>query len=371
MDLTRAIHNKMINERLMFVYRGEISENNSLSLLTLLENEMKDDMYGVIGRKRLFMYVLESLQNIAKHAEHQKYAGMSMVAYAKTQDGYTITTGNIISAGRVENLRQRLEKVNNLDGEGVKNLYRQILSTTEFSDKGGAGLGLIEMAVKTGNKLDFDFVPVDKDHSYFVLSKTVDSSGMGVHSKVDSKPFESKTFMDIEGMMAKNGIHIVWSGHISSNIEDEVLNLTETTLSEEDIEARLRRRVFSILVELLENISKYSPGKELGEKFGIPVAVVRIEDGKFILSTGNLIHNLNISELRQKLEIINESDKSGLKDLYLKSLSGQTVETDSTGNMGLISVARKAGNKLDYQFAPVNELYSYYMLTVLVDDISA
>jgi hypothetical protein len=44
------------------------------------------------------------------------------------------------------------------------------------------------------------------------------------------------------------------------------------------------------------------------------------------------------------------------------------METDSTGNMGLIEMARKSGSKLDYQFGEVNELYSYFMLTVKVED---
>ncbi len=172
----------MINEHIMFVYRGEITEKNSLPLLTLLENEMKNDSYGLAGRKRLFMYVLENLQNIAKHGEHKRREGMSVVAYSKTDDGYTITTGNLIAVGQVANLRDRLARVNTLEAEEIKGLYRQILNTTEFSNKGGAGLGLIEMAQKTGNKLDFDFIPVNNDFSYFVLSKTVDSSGMGIHS---------------------------------------------------------------------------------------------------------------------------------------------------------------------------------------------
>ncbi len=82
----------------------------------------------------------------------------------------------------VNDLKKRLDKVNKLDIKEIKDLYRQILDTSEFSKKGGAGLGLIEMAIKTGNRLDYDFVPVDKNFSYFILSKTVDSSGMGINT---------------------------------------------------------------------------------------------------------------------------------------------------------------------------------------------
>jgi hypothetical protein len=358
----------MRKERLLFVYRGEITDRNSLPLLTLLESEMKDDSFGFTGRKRLFMYVLESLQNIVKHGDRSGLGGMSLVAYSKTDDGYTITTGNAISYDHIGELKERLERVNMLDISEIKNLYRQILDTSEFSKKGGAGLGLIEMAIKTGNRLNFDFVPVDKFFSYFILSKTVDSSGVGINSGNSDLRFKSDSVVQLEHLMADNNIYMLWSGHLTSGIGEEVLSLTEAKLTEEDIDSSLRRRVFNIMIEILENVSKYNPGKDAEKKFGMPVAIVRLEDGKFMLTTGNLILNSMVSELKDKLDNINSYDKESLKTLFYASLSAQSIDTDSTGNMGLISMARKSGSKLNYQFEKVNDLYSYFMLTVRVED---
>ena len=77
--------------------------------------------------------------------------------------------------------------------------------------------------------------------------------------------------------MADNNVNMIWCGHISPDIGKEVLSFTETKLSEEDIESNLRRRVFSILVELLDNVAKYSPGKMAEGQFGMPVAMIRVE----------------------------------------------------------------------------------------------
>ena len=358
----------MLKERLLFVFRGDITDRNSLPLLTLLENEMKDDSYGFIGRKRLFMYVLESLQNIVKHGDHLNHPRMSLVAYSKTADGYTISTGNMIASDQIGNLGKKLEEVNLLDIAEVKNLYKQILNTSEFSEKGGAGLGLIEMAVKTGNKLDYDFVPVDSNFSYFILSKTVDSSGLGMHSGNTDNKFNGDSIIQLENLMAENKIYMIWSGHITSDIGEEVLSLAESRLTEEDIDSQLRRRVFNVMVEILENVSKYNPGREPEEKYGMPVVMVRLADNKFLLTTGNLILNTRVSDLKGKLDAINSYDKAGLRELFYKSLSEQSIETDSTGNMGLIEMARKSGSKLNYQFEEVNDIYSYFMLTVNVEE---
>ena len=64
--------------------------------------------------------------------------------------------------------------------------------------------------------------------------------------------------------------------------------------------------------------------------------------------------------------MINRYDEAGLKELFRNSLSGQTTQTDSTGNMGLIEMARRSGGKLEYQFEMLNDRYSYYFLSVTV-----
>jgi Family of unknown function (DUF6272) len=368
MELTRRIRDKMMKERLMFVYRGVVTNENSIPLLMLLEKEMENSEFGFVGRKRLFMFVLESLQNVSRHSDQDQHADMSLVVYSKTDNGYTVTTGNVLPSASINDLKVKLDEINNLHPDEIRNVYRQMLSTADFSNKGGAGLGLIEMAKKTGNKLDYDFIPLEDEFSYFILSKTVNSVGIGIHYGEKERPFHGKAVFQLERIMAENNIYLIWSGHISTDVEKEVLSFTETKLVEEDVELNLRRRVFSILVEILENVAKYSPGKEAEEQFGMPVAMIRMENEVYSLTTGNLIQNKDVEHLKGKLDIINEYDKVGLKELFRKSLSGQTISSESTGNMGLIDMARKSGSKLVYQFEQINDLYSYYTLNVKVED---
>ncbi len=352
----------------MFVYRGVVTKDNSVPLLMLLEKEMEHSEFGFLGRKRLFMFVLESLQNVTRHSNGSVHAGMSLVVYSKVNGGYTVTTGNVISSSNIEDLKKRLDEINNLASGEIRTVYRQMLSNSELSNKGGAGLGLIEMAKKTGNKLDYDFVNLDKENSYFILSKTVDSEGVGMHYGKREKPFRGKAVSRLEKMMADNNIYLIWSGHITPEVGKEVLSFTEAQLNENEIKSNQRRRVFSILVEILENVAKYSAGIEPEEKYGMPVAMIRLKNKTYLLTTGNLIENIKVAHLKEKLDTVNKYDKAGLKELFRRSLSNQTSDSDSTGNMGLIDMARKSGNKLVYEFNKINNLYSYYTLTIKVED---
>jgi len=72
-------------------------------------------------------------------------------------------------------LRSWLDKINDVAGsrEELRALYKQVLSNGIFSEKGGGGLGFIDIAKKSGQKLEYDFRPVDDDYSFFVLEISI------------------------------------------------------------------------------------------------------------------------------------------------------------------------------------------------------
>lgn len=367
MELSNKVREIMMEDRLMFVYRGVVTNQNSEALLLLLEKEMEQSEFGFVGRKRLFMFVLESLQNVSRHSAFKESEVMSLVVYSKIELGYTVTTANVIDRSDEDDLRDQLDLLNRLEADGIRKLYREKLSTTDISTKGGAGLGLIEMAKKTGNKLDYDFVPIDDRSLYFVLSKTVDTTGKSINPGGNTTKYSGNNIITLEKMMAANNIAMVWSGHLSSDIEKQVLSFTETQMNEDNIEVRVRRKVFSIMVECLQNISKYNPGFEVEEKLGMPIAMIISEKDGMRLTTGNLIKKSKIPQMEDRLKTVNKYDKKGLQELYRISLAGEDLKAEKTGIMGLIEIARKSGHKLDYKFDSVNSEYSYYSLSILVE----
>ena len=55
----------------------------------------------------------------------------------------------------------------------LKQLYKEIIKGTEISDKGGAGLGFVDMARKSGNGLEYSFEKLDSEYSFFSLKSTI------------------------------------------------------------------------------------------------------------------------------------------------------------------------------------------------------
>lgn len=366
MELIKKLRNKLLNEHLMFAYRGEVTGDNSVALLLLLEKEMELSEFSLLGRKRLFMFVLENLQNITRHGSTERDEVTSLVVYNKTADGYTVSTGNVLKKREIKGLRQNLEKINSLDPESIREVYKAMLQDSSIGHKGGAGLGLIEMARKTGNKLDYDFLPIDESYSYFILSKTVDAGGHGINRPETDTPFNGQKIAQLEHMMKSNNIYFLWAGVMSHAISKELLNFSETTMLEAEQEHNLHKRVFATLIELLQNVTQHSPGFEAEKNYGVPVAMIRKTSSSYIITSGNLIRKSEIDHLRQKLDLVNKYDEEGLKSLLKVALEGQDMTQISTGYMGLLEMARRSGQKLRYTFDEVNEDYAYYVLTVRV-----
>ena len=59
----------------------------------------------------------------------------------------------------------------NIDKKGLKKLYKKRLRADIKKDSGGAGLGLIEMARKATEKIDYNFI--NKENGYYFYTLTV------------------------------------------------------------------------------------------------------------------------------------------------------------------------------------------------------
>ncbi|HAS44562.1 MAG TPA: hypothetical protein DCS93_29050, partial [Microscillaceae bacterium] len=66
-------------------------------------------------------------------------------------------------------IAEKINYVNGLTKEELRSLFREIVKIGELSDKGGAGLGFIDMVRKSGEKLLFDFQAVDEEVTFFSL----------------------------------------------------------------------------------------------------------------------------------------------------------------------------------------------------------
>jgi hypothetical protein len=178
LDFVYDFYVKMKKNRINLAYEGEITHQITKAFTSLTENNMALDDDPNTVQKKVFHVMVECLQNISKHAENRHSIvtskdGRGIFMVSKGDHEYNVTTGNIIRNDKIPELKKMLENINSLDKDGLKNLYKQQMREGRLSEKGGAGLGFIDIVRKTGEKLIFSFLDIDDSNSFFVLTSTI------------------------------------------------------------------------------------------------------------------------------------------------------------------------------------------------------
>jgi hypothetical protein len=171
----------MESNKVVLSFKGDVTSELMSSILQIIEQRMDDMNEAPKLRKKVYNVLVECLQNLYHHIDEvpseSSKTGMDKSAIfmiSLNKNGYSITTGNYILTSRKESFRERLERINSLEREELKDLYKEILNSDGRSDKGGGGLGMIDIARKTGKKLNYDFAPLNDEYSFFSLNINVE-----------------------------------------------------------------------------------------------------------------------------------------------------------------------------------------------------
>jgi hypothetical protein len=125
--------------------------------------------------KKMISIMIEALENVTKYTDpllcngekDSEFCPSCMIT--RNTSKIELITKNPVRNEEVGPLKERIDNVNKQNSEELKELYRATITNGEFTSKGGAGLGFIEMAKTAGNKLDYDFVNLSKGYSLYTF----------------------------------------------------------------------------------------------------------------------------------------------------------------------------------------------------------
>lgn len=169
-----SFYKKMEHNDVMLSFKGDVSSSMLDSMLQIMESKLEDLGEPSKIKKKVYNILVECLQNLYHHRDEMKRQGKEEESAAifmigKSESAYNIITGNYIKNDRIDKLKRRIDQVNSLDKDGLKKLYKEVLNDPVRSEKGGGGLGIIDIARKSGRELGYDFMEVDNKYSFFSL----------------------------------------------------------------------------------------------------------------------------------------------------------------------------------------------------------
>jgi len=177
MNFIYDLHKTMVSHNVILIYEGDFTHETTKSILSMAERNLESSGEESGIKKKIFNVMVEALQNIVKHSDDTKdgesihHAAIFLIGHEQCQ--YSIMSGNPVRKENVPPLKAALERINSLDKDGLKELYKEIIKNTTISDKGGAGLGFVDMARKSGEKLEWSFVDMNSEFSFFCLKVNI------------------------------------------------------------------------------------------------------------------------------------------------------------------------------------------------------
>jgi len=169
----------------------------------------------------------------------------------------------------------------------------------------------------------------------------------------------------------RGGIIFSFNGFISECILFALGDALKKKMSLDETDASTMKRVFSIFVEQAQNIIRYSAetlvkdGQEVN-RISSGLITVGSEDGRFFIVCGNVMHQKDAQALEARLEKVRGLDAAGIKAYYIEKIKDPVESASKGANLGLIEIARRASEPIQFDFMKIDELTTFYCMKVFV-----
>ncbi|MBX7052297.1 MAG: SiaB family protein kinase [Flavobacteriales bacterium] len=362
----RYFYDKASGQNPSFYYRGPFLERFTPSILDMSQASPGMEVQQNMGKKISYMLV-ECFQNVIKHAEvlpedETSISPEGMFSFKSLNGAFVINSINLVNNKDVDRLVGLVENVNSMNESDLKQYYLEKLRNNEINDKGGAGLGLIEMARKSGQKILHETEKLNDQYSLFHQQITLRRNG-GDGVDYQGMLHESGEFY--KRMTAENMV-LFYKGDFNQKSIMPLLEMAEHKLHDKTAGQKRTLRAAHVTVEVLQNISKHARATDAdSQRFG--VFMMGKIDGALSILAGNIVPVSEKIFLEEKLDYLISLDHDELKELHRSTLRASVrFENKTNSGLGLIEVAQASSESLRYQFYPHGEDQYLFALQVII-----
>lgn len=180
---------------------------------------------------------------------------------------------------------------------------------------------------------------------------------------------------DLKNELEQQHIFFCYVGPISQNLLADIMGILEQKMSLEQASRTTILRVFSVIVEKVQNIIHYSD-EQLGEQISEqddPEATLRqgiitigYDQHHYFVLSGNVIANRRVPSLHKKLTKLRNMSKAELKQYYQEQRRKGPEQGSKGAGLGFVEMAKKASQPIDFDFKPIDEHTSFFSLKTII-----
>lgn len=356
----------MLNQNPAFAYRGTFEDYFTSIILEMAETRMvSHPQENTFNRKVSYMLV-ECFQNLIKHAENVGNSDLvetdeGMFCFKNFNNGFVINSINLINQSQLADLEQMVVQVNSMSEDALKSYYLDRLENNKLSSKGGAGLGLIELARKSGQKILYKSEPADNGLFRFHQQVTLLLDNSQIKSEFEKEiEVNHKIYSDMIG----SGLQLIFKGDVSNKSLLPILDFMRAYVGKTSKVTKNLTRAAHVLIELSQNITKHSMGREYGNT---GIIMMGEKDRRTVVYSGNVIGLSDKIILEEKLGYLCALEPQELTELHRKTMVASLLfENKYRSGLGLIEIAKAASEPILFSFYPLDRERYLFALAVTI-----
>lgn len=172
-------------------------------------------------------------------------------------------------------------------------------------------------------------------------------------------------YQELHSEFTNHGDNFLLMSHFGEFSQDLVNSLSEGLeyiMLQRNEKRILIKRMFSIMIEGLQNIRLHGVKNDQNKQLGH--VMIMEEDNSYSVSFGNIVDQKGKNILNKHLKKLNEMNLDELKEYYLDVL-GNGVMTDKGGaGLGFTTISLKSKSKIKFQFIDYQEDSFYFEMRV-------
>ena len=332
-----SLFQAMRRDRIAFGYSGAFHDEHTARLITLGEASVEGFEKKGVTRGKLAFVMVEAYQNIIRHRAQLQHEvehgeGRSMFLLRCQNEGQQVAAINAVRKTDVPGLHDVLKRLQGLDRNELKELFLSSLQSESNASRRGAGLGLIEMARRSGSELGYLLRGLGAEHELFVL----------VVKLGEAVAYEQliKELAILHGSVVMNDILMFHLGTCSAATNEALLRLVEKDMDERTDRAELRGRAYLAAMDAVRSADPDAKGVRL---------IARAGD-RYILITGTVMPEEEAVRLGKQVDLIASWDEFTLQRHYRDAL---LKRGDDHVSFGLIELTRTAAEPISFTHLPV------------------
>lgn len=153
-----------------------------------------------------------------------------------------------------------------------------------------------------------------------------------------------------DSIIKSNTTKVVMShfGSFSQDLVSSISDRTEEVLLSKGIKRQVLKRIFSILIEGMQNIRIHGRKDEIDNQVGF---IILSEDKESVnISFANVITFIDFEKVEKYIKEINSFSSVSLKSRYLEVLNNGFLNEKNGAGLGLLTMRMKSGRPLEYGF---------------------